>query len=57
MPNSCYSVMFVDPRFFNIKKKNTIKMNMPSMNESIVLEGQWLPLNLTVQTNYNGTPE
>lgn len=52
IPNSCFSVMFVDPEYFYFTNKTTVTFNLPQFDVDIPLHGEWVPLNFTVPIEF-----
>ena len=50
VPNSCFSVIFVDPRFHDIKADHSVVINLPSSHKKLVIVGEWIEMNIMVNT-------
>ena len=48
VPNSCFSVLFVDPRFHDIRSEQTILVNLPSSHVQVEIHGEWVLMNINV---------
>ena len=48
VPNSCFSVIFVDPRFHEIRNDHSVIINLPSSHLNLEIFGEWVEMNIGI---------
>ena len=55
-PNSCFSMLYVNPSYHLIEKESKVELNLPNLNLKEVREGRWEALEYSVNAILqNGT--